>query len=127
MNKVVAVKVKRYLCNGCSKKLSSGQPCMGCGKIYCMDCDDKELTTFKHSLFFGGSDDGKFCKECLKNPPDKIVRLLEAYKEIKAIDNVWSDTYKSLEKKGERQEALIKSELNRLGIKSWLHIGKEEE
>jgi hypothetical protein len=125
MNKTVEIKAKLFLCTKCGKRISSGYCCMGCGLVYCIDCDDKELTDYAHSLFFHGSHDGKFCKKCMQNPPKKIRPLLTAYKKMKVITDSWEHTYKQLEKGAKIEEDIILSEITKLKLRGFLVANRD--
>lgn len=59
--------------------------CMGCGLVFCYDCDKIKLHAYPYSLYFQGSDDGKFCHKCDENPPEKIQILHSLYHRMKML------------------------------------------
>ncbi len=67
--------------------------CMGCGIEYCYDCRKLLLKEYQHEVYFTGSGDGYFCKDCDINPPAKVKKIHSLYKAVEMLKNEVSGYY----------------------------------
>lgn len=97
----------RY-CDFCGSNDSVYEHCMICGKDWCYECGKKVSETLPHSCSCSGGDDGHFCKECLVNPPEKIMPLINAYRVIQCLRKEAEHFYTSYRVRAKTAEAEVK-------------------
>ncbi len=82
--------------------------CLCCGKDFCIKHAKTMGIEYNHSVNFGSSDDGFFCKKCdielTNDATHPLYRLHEAYKEIAHLRNEAKEYYKKLEQRGQEAE-----------------------
>ena len=101
--------INKY-CDICDKEAFN--TCICCGKDFCITHAKNNGIDYRHSVNFGGSDDGFFCKVCdieLTNDNNHpLYRLHEAYKEIAHLRNEAKGFYDKLDKRGNDAEQQLR-------------------
>ena len=114
MQKTIPKKVT--FCDICGKEEIYAHTCLGCGKQACLECRKTNFIDYSHSVFFSGFGDGDFCNSCNKNPPAKIIPLMEAYKRIKSLRSENKEWYADFEKQSDEADAKVKEERAKLSL-----------
>jgi len=85
-------------CDGCGKKQHfSSYPCLGCGVEFCIDCMKGRMVTYPPGVYHSGSD-GYFCNKCDANPPQHLIVLLVAFRnilELRGISEAWNKEFEA--------------------------------
>ncbi len=102
--------IMEKFCDTCGKE--AFDTCLCCGKDFCISHAKMLGIEYNHSVNFGGSDDGFFCKECdvelTNNSVHPLYRLHEAYKEISHLRNEGKEYCDKLEQRGDDAEKQLK-------------------
>lgn len=82
VRKLVTKKV--VTCDFCSAEHGVYYKCMGCSKDLCHDCNaaDESMTA---AVYFCGSGDAQYCKDCMKNQEVRNSPLFRAYQKIASL------------------------------------------
>jgi len=62
MKKIIKKEIS--CCDACGKEDVYVTACLYCGTEHCFECRQNSGKVYRHSVFFGGSDDGYYCNKC---------------------------------------------------------------
>ena len=99
------------VCDNCGADDMVFYHCLGCGKDFCYNCNDKRNVGKKyiHSVNFSGPDDGYFCVACLSLPTPKVSKILKAYLKIESLRNEQKAWYEDFSKREKEAELALKN------------------
>lgn len=89
---------EREICDFCRKNDASYLHCMGCNKAICYDCRKIHAKEYPHAVYFGGSDDGLYCRECdtrlIAAGNDKQHSAFRCIERLRAESKAWGEEFK---------------------------------
>jgi hypothetical protein len=101
---------KREYCDICKKRVA-WYHCLACNKAYCYECGKTEAVEYNHGVFFAGSGDGHYCKECDHDlslcPACEGFELHDAYLNIQALREENDKFYADFKKRSDAAERRI--------------------
>lgn len=96
----------KKFCDICGKE--AFDTCLCCSKDFCISHAKTNGVEYDNAVFFSGSNDGFFCKECdielTNDSTHPLYRLHEAYKEITHLRNEAKEYRLKLEHRGNEAE-----------------------
>lgn len=98
------------VCDSCGKDCGSwaSYQCLGCRKHYCYECGQNAVVKYSHGVYFSGSGDGEYCKECDRKALANGDELHAAYLKIQSIREGMAATSKEWDSKREEAESNLK-------------------
>jgi hypothetical protein len=108
MKKVVEKEVE--FCDNCGSDDCVFNECIGCGKHFCYECNDKKKVgqKYSHAVYCSGSRDAYLCTDCILLPTPKIQEILEVYGKIANLRSESKVWYEDFEKRTKEAEAAVK-------------------
>ena len=101
MKKMVLCEVAS--CDVCGDKNQVYYHCAGCGKDFCWT-HKKNIVEYHQRIGVSGYGDIILCKKCDATPPERLIPLLMAYKEVARLrieSDIFYDDFKNRQKVAE--------------------------
>lgn len=90
---------EKELCDFCEVNEASYSKCLGCGKAICYDCKKIHAKEYNHAVYFQGSRDGLYCRECdtrlIAAKTDKVHKAYRRIEALRAESKAWDEDFKA--------------------------------
>jgi len=91
-------------CDCCSEQITYPHTCDHCGKEYCYHCSKEKTITLNHAVYFEGTGDGCYCKECgdiLIGKKDPRIMAFLKIRDLRVERDMWNVDFERRRKDAE--------------------------